>query len=266
MSIKLKSKWALFTAISVGLCFAASRLLLYARPAFLQGQPSVTPFTVELEVTSFVHDSRGEIHRRQMIAVRSDGSRSTTETIMGKVGVDSGEMSQTIRFADGRSVTMFLSLGVKNTWPVLGRNAVQRMRARMLNPPQGCVYPGDTPVGDETLYNQPVAILDHTSEELKWKARFWRASQLGCAIIGYRSYDMQGDGSFKLTAESRAINLNLGEPDAALFEDPQGYRETKPSEVGQILANKYHIILGEEQQKSAEVYDRAYLGTDLKQR
>ena len=227
----------------------------------LRAQTTITPFTLKIEVTSFQHDPRGEPHRRQTIALRSDGSRSTTETILGKIGLEAGETKRTIGFIDGRGVTYFLSLGVKSTMRPLGQAAVEGLKTRLLNPPENCLGPGFTLLGNDTLEGQRVAIVTHTSDDLGWKLTNWEAPQLACQRLSYLSYDKQPDGAFKLQIESKAVKLELGEPDPALFEELPDYREMKPSDVQRILFEKYHITLSKELQESAERIDQAYFGT-----
>jgi hypothetical protein len=243
------------------MCFAASRLVLRSRPALVRAQTGITPFTLETEITSFVHDPHGAPHRRETLAVRSDGSRSTTSTFLGKIGLDAGETQRTIQFIDGRKVTMFLSLGVKNTWRPLGQAELQRLKARFFNPPPDCSGSGLTLVKYETVEGQRVAMMTHSSDELNWKVTVWLAPELACQKLRYLSYDKQPDGSFKLQTEGKATKLVLGEPDPAMFEEPAGFREVRPSEAGRMVAEKYHIPISKEMQEDFDRGDRAYSGT-----
>jgi hypothetical protein len=219
-------------------------------------QVTVTPFTLEMQITSFAHSPQGELHRRQTIAVRSDASRSITQTVLGKIGLDSGDLSRSIKFSDGRRVTLFLSANVKNTWPKMGPGAVARLKARQ-EAPKDCVYPGSALLGRDTLESQAVAVVTDVAEE--FKVTEWRAPQLGCEVLQYQAYEKQADGTFKLQAEGKSTGLVLGEPDPALFDEQPGFREAKPTEVAQLFAEKYRISIAKEQLDLLDGFDKAYV-------
>ena len=237
-----------------------------ARPVPAQGPEAgissalsaVTAFTLEMQTTAFTHSAQGEPHRRQTIAVRSDGSRSITQTILGKIGLDGGDLSRSIKFSDGRRVTLFLSANVKNTWPRMSPEAVAQLKARQLEAPKDCLYPGWVLLGNETLEGQAVAVVTDVSEELGSKVTEWRAPQLGCEVLRYQAYDRQTDGTFKLQAEGKSTAFTLGEPDPALFGEPPGFREAKPTEVAQIFAEKYHLSIAKQQLDVLDGFDKAY--------
>ena len=215
--------------------------------SFQVPQP-VTPFTLVREVVSFQHSVEGELHRSQTIAVRGDGSRSVTETILGKAGISRSELKRTIHFADGKRVTQFLALGVKNTWPTLDEATVaERMARSQAVEAANCVIPGWAVIGADTIQQQPVAILSDSFGDPAWKLTVWEAPQLGCEDLRQRSYNKQAEGSFALRTETRTVSLRVGEPDTSLFEEPAGLREASPMEVGQLLARKYALPLSPEQ-------------------
>lgn len=227
-----------------------ARRAVAAMPASFQSPASTaaTPFTLVKEIVSFQHSTKGELHRSQTVAVRSDGSRSVTETILGKVGISRSELKRSLRFADGRRVTQFLALGVKNTWPSLDEAAVAERRARSYAvEAANCLIPGWTAVGVDTIQQQPVTILSHTSDDLAWKLTVWSAPQLGCEDLRQLAYDRQTDGTFTLTAEMKTLSLRIGEPDTSLFEEPSGLREVSPLEVGQLLVRKYALPMSDKQ-------------------
>lgn len=261
MVFKQHYRWISAAVVLAPLCFIMGRVVIRARPAASHAQQAVTAFTLRGEIISLAHSPEGEVHRRQTIAVRSDGSRSLTETILGTVGLRAGEKKRSIRFADGRSLTIFPSMGVKNTWPTRSQTANEQARAQRLNPPQDCLYPGWTFVQNDTVQGQEVAVVSHSSQELGWKATAWRAPQLGCEMLRYISYDSGTDGNFVANTELRTVALQLGEPDPALFDEATTYREAKPTEVGQIIAQKYHLTLGTEANNWLQRFDSTYSGS-----
>ncbi|HEV2351439.1 MAG TPA: hypothetical protein VG028_16515 [Terriglobia bacterium] len=260
MTINRGYWWALVATSLAGVCFIGTRLVMRARASLLNPQAAVTPFTLKVEVMAYTHNPRGEPHRRQTIAIRSDGSRSVTETILGRVGLEAGETAWTIRFIDGRRVTMYPSLRVKSTRRLPGPAAVEQLRAQMFNPSQDCLSPDFRLDGHDTLEGQQVAIVTHTSDDLGWKVTDWRAPELACQSLKYLSYDKQPDGTFKLQTESKTVSLELGEPNPALFEEPLDYQEMKPSEPQRMLAEKYHIPVSKDLQETWDASDRAYFG------
>jgi hypothetical protein len=223
----------------------------------LQPPRSTTPFTLVREVWSFQHNPKGELHRSQTIAVRTDGSRSVTETILGR------ELKRTLNFADGRRVTQFLGSGLKNNWPSLNEAAIAEKSARLhaLEAAQ-CLIPGWTKVGADTIQQQAVTTFLHTSEDLAWKLTVMSALQLGCEDLRQLFYDRQADGSFALTTDTRTVSLHVGEPDASFFDEPAELREASPFEVGQLLARKYGIPMSPEQiHENMRLFENAYSGS-----
>lgn len=257
MAFKRRYTWIPATIVLAGLCFVAGRFVLRARTA-AQVRSSITPFTLKTEITSFAHSAQGEVHRRQTIAVRSDGSRSVTETILGSIGLRAGETKRSIQFADGRAFTIFPSLGVKNTWPLHSKEAIEAARTQLVSPPENCLYPGWTFVENDTVQGQEVAVVKHASADLGWSVTAWRAPQLGCEMLKYISYQKAADGSMQPRTQSNAVSFDPAEPDPALFDEAATYREARPAEVGQMIAEKYHLTLDKGAQDSLAMFEQGY--------
>lgn len=251
-------RWTLAAVVLCALCFMVTRFALRAKPV-PRPEETIQPFTLETDLTLFQNKPAGEPWGHQTVAVRSDGSVSDTQTVMGVIGFKAGETSRTVQFMDGRRITLYPSILAKNTWPIAPALAIQLLERRKLNPLQDCIE-GDAPVGHTTLLGQPVAITTHNSDRLARKLTDWRAPGLGCESLMYRSYDKQPDDSFKLMVESKAVSLQLGEPDPSLFEVPPGYQEMKPSDVERIMAEKYHTSFPISDPKALEQVDKVYEG------
>lgn len=231
------------------------------RKVFFQAQesPASAPFTLVREVISFQHSATGDLHRMQTIAIRQDGSRSVTETIMGHMS----ELKRDIRFADGRRVTQFLGLGVKSTWPPFDEAVMAERRARLQAlVASNCAMDGWAPIGPDTIQQQSVVGFSHTSDGLDWKLTVWKAPQLGCEDLGQLSYTKNANGTFSLTTETRTTRLTLGEPDSTLFQEPSTLREVSPDEVGQLLVQKYALPLTPSQiHEMMSPFQKGYTGS-----
>jgi hypothetical protein len=162
---------------------------------------------------------------------------------------------------NGRKVTIYPSIQARTTWQPLDPPALQQIKQRLFNPPESCASPAETLTRSDNLENQPVAVVTHISEPLGFKVVDWRAPALGCQSLRYTTYERQPDGSFSVRTEGKTVTMELGEPDPALFEEPAGYREMKPSETEQALARKYHIALTTDLLRLEDIMDKAYLGT-----
>ena len=86
----------------------------------------------------------------------------------------------------------------------------------------------------------------------------WRASELGCETIQSRQ-GYEHEGAFKLTSETKAISLKLGEPDLRLFDKGANYVELKPSELLRRDTTRAGIPWGKGLQQQAEREDKIYL-------
>lgn len=237
-----------------------TKLALAILPVLLQVSSlprSITPFTLVREVWSFQHNPKGELHRRQTIAVRRDGSRSVTEPTLG------GELKRTLSFADGRRITQFLGLAVQNTWHSLNQAALTERRTSLqARAAAKCVVSGWTKAGEDTIEEQPVTTLSHTSEDLAWKAISWSAPQLGCEDLRQLAYDVQADGSLALRTETKTVSLHIGEPDTVLFGERADFREVTPFEVTQLIVQKYSLPLSPEQiHEGLRLFEKAYSGS-----
>jgi hypothetical protein len=87
----------------------------------------------------------------------------------------------------------------------------------------------------------------------------WRAPAAGCeAVQGYTQV-LQPDGSTLKAAEMRLVKLQLGEPDARLFDVGAAYAEVRPSESGAAqLRALGRDPEAEDQKLSMRNWDREY--------
>jgi hypothetical protein len=197
---------------------------------------------------------------RETIARRSDGTSVLLTSVLGRVGLDSGETARKITFVDGRIVTVVDSVGAKTTWPRMSAQGIAQMKARLSHPPPNCVFPGDTltgygrVIGFETASVKwlPIGNYEHTE---------WRAPGLGCQSLQYKIEVKGSDETLKLLAEGRATSLKVGEPDPQLFDEGVGYVELKPSDMLRRQVQKLGIPWDSDMQHWGEERDKVYLGS-----
>jgi hypothetical protein len=218
--------WVLCGAAVVG-CFYLSRNLDIGRIA--RAEVVVTPFVLEMESYSFESNPAGELISKSTIARRSDGATALVTTALGRVGLEAGETARKITLTDGTIFTLVDSIRAKTTWPRMSREQLAAMKARLVDPPKNCVFPGETLVGYKTVMNERVAAIRWPPMP-KYEHVDWRAPSLGCQSLGYTSYVKESDGNSRPRAEGRPTSLTLGEPDAGLFDLGTNHEELRPSE------------------------------------
>lgn len=243
-----------WTIVLAGCCFYLFNAV--TKRLVAQSDASVTPFVLQREIYSFGNNPNGELRTKQTIARRSDGATSGINS-MGPLA--KGVYVRTIQFLDGSRVELADSLKSKTTWPPSEAQAAIE-RAKILHPPQNCVFTGDTLVSEgTTLLGQKVAVVEQTYLN---GPRFteWRAPALGCQELQARSEDPRPDGSYKLVTETGAVSLRLVEPDPALFDTGQGYAELKPSVMESAILTSFGETpeLDANGQRLRDSMDRSY--------
>jgi len=92
------------------------------------------------------------------------------------------------------------------------------LKERLTNPPVDCLYwPNARVISRETLFGQPVVVLQKTYKTENIRITKWLAPQLGCESLQWRLETQQPDGSYKLEPDERLISLEMKEPDPFLF-------------------------------------------------
>ena len=106
------------------------------------------------------------------------------------------------------------------------------LKGRLRNPPVDCLYwPKARVISRETLFGQPVVVLQKTYKMENIRITKWLAPQLGCESLQWRLETQQTDGSYKLEADEKLISLEMKEPDPFLFAPGAHYEEVLPSEI-----------------------------------
>ncbi|MGH9864858.1 MAG: hypothetical protein ACRD4H_05520, partial [Candidatus Acidiferrales bacterium] len=122
-------------------------------------QVKATPFTLQLESYDFSGDPAGTLFAKQTVARRSDGATVDVNYIFGSVGLQAGEAARHITFPDGRDFTVFDGVESIIRFPKLSAQTLALQKEKILNPPQNCVFPGETLTGYGTIRGYKVAIV-----------------------------------------------------------------------------------------------------------
>jgi len=129
------------------------------------------------------------------------------------------------------------------------------LKGRLRNPPVDCLYwPKARVISRETLFGQPVVVLQKTYKMENIRITKWLAPQLGCESLQWRLETQQPDGSYKLEADEKLISLEMKEPDPFLFAPGAHYEEVLPSE---IIRRALHSIGVPESPESQQHGERA---------
>lgn len=243
--------WALSVPLAVG-CFYMSRALLIQHVA--GAEIRVTPYVLQTETRSFDNDPDGELFSRRTLARRSDGASAIVFTDLGKIGFAAGETSRRVTLPDGSVIMLHDSISARSTSPPMSTQRLAWYKTRHLQPPQNCVFPGETLQGYEALLGQSTALVEHTSTD-GYHVVYWRAPELGCENLRYRGDEKAPDGSRKLVTEMKAVTLRLEEPDPVLFDVREDYDQLKPSECLRRQTARLGIAWDKELTRMGEFLD-----------
>lgn len=223
-------KWALIPVV-----IGASIHMGYLNKSWLKAKEmrvgSPVPYTVMLRETVFRPDSSTMRGVDMIQAVRSDGSfvsrvsyeKSDDEAFGEEVDIQVRiHKERTIRFASGIKVSINELTGLKSTEAEKG-NPARWQR----DPSSKCVnsFEGSPKIASEVIGGEEM-IAGHRAVKINSNnATWWFALDAGCAMVKSRM-DWRECGS----SEKNLVALIPGEPEAALFDVPEGIREAPPSE------------------------------------
>jgi hypothetical protein len=209
---------------------AASRVVRPLGPASVPTQLGVPiqPYYLERTVSlpPEPSDWPGVSDVKEIVARRSDGATVAIST--SRIG-KSGQHTRQLKFADGRSFTLYDDVKAKVTWPLLSKPEIDMLNSKSANP--DCKPGGGRTLllRHEQMEGVDVAVIETSSESFRFTT--WEAPSLGCEKLYVKSERMNQDGSFRVSAETKATRLLIGEPDPRLFEIGPDLVEMKPSEA-----------------------------------
>jgi len=239
MNVRIRSWLVTFVALAL-LVFSVYRIAKAITMRHLaEVQIKVTPFTIQTEDYNFRKSADGQLVRRDTVARQSNGSFVKMSSVYNEVGLAAGETVRTLRLADGRGYWVFDGIASLSTWPTLSDKQLAVYKESLLSPPTNCAHQGETVAGFELVGGHQVVKV--TEEISGKKLTLWKAADLSCQLLQLHTEVIQPDGSLKLVYESRLVKLQIGEPDAALFEVPTSYAVLTPSEAWKREADKLGV-------------------------
>jgi hypothetical protein len=216
-------------------------------------QVQALPFTLEVNIYDFHNNPAGELSRRRVLARRSDG---TTAYIGSQGPLSWGVTLKKITFMDGRVLRLADLLSAKSTLYQLEEERA-KLKTKLIAPPVNCKAGKREFLGEETLWDQKVAVWTWADEN--HRVTEWMAPALGCEWLQYKTERKLPAGSFRPAMEGRTVSLVMGEPDANLFDGGSQYTEVKPSEIQKGILEKNGIQLDEQLKLQGDKMDEEYL-------
>jgi hypothetical protein len=152
-------------------------------------------------------------------------------------------MARRLELPDGTSFVLADWIKSRTTMPRLTDEQLARWKAQVERQPASCLRPNDTLVSHETILGQPAVVIREPARPFLQGGRTipagrvttsWRAPALACEELQFKTETTQPDGSLKLKTASKAIRLELRDPDPELMDPGANYVERSPSEIIRI--------------------------------
>jgi hypothetical protein len=194
------------------------------------------------------------------IAKRGDGSEAIIESVPP---LSAGTFTRNLKFADGKSVTVYDSIKVKTTWPELSEEEIEGLEQRRFT--RNCdVREPSRFLRFDHLAGQEAAVVQNAGDG--YRVTRWMAPALACRDLYYRIEAVGLDGELALRSETRLDELVIGEPDAGLFDPGESYTEMKPSAASARLYEQMGVTLPPNEaaleRQALEEADKRYLGQE----
>ena len=245
----------------IGVFLAAGLAFLVAQPLAIQHLAKqglkVTPYTLTLESYDYESLPQGRRFQTETVARRSDGALVQAGIILDPSGKELS-VTRKIVTPDGHIISVADRISEYINWPTLSAEQIAGAKQQLLNPPKDCMLPGRTLVETGTVLGHPVVAL--RLPHPKNVVTTWVAPDLSCEKLQTRIESLQPDGSYKVSGETRALNLIIGEPDPALFELPSTYVSVKPSELMRREFDRIGAVWDDKAQHGADMADANYFG------
>jgi len=245
---KTKASLPILIVALAPICYLVSAAITQRRIA--EAQVTTTGFVLEMNV----YHPEGQLVGATTVARRSDGTRVQISPI-GPVAW--GIAGRRITFMDGRVISLVDTVAAKTTWPLMSKEALASIKARMVHPPPNCVFEGEIFLGEDMVLNHHVVVIKTPNQNSP--ITNWRAADLGCEGLQFRVETRQADGSFMVTSEGKPVSLQLADPDPELFGEGTNYEELKPSDVQRKILQRIGIPETSELHSQVEPLDREYL-------
>ncbi len=192
------------------------------------------PFTASTLETRFRAPGEEHMHAEGTYAVRGNGSNVALKTVTTPKGP---KLRKTIVDPTAeRMVAVF-----ESTESLITRKAGV---PRRLHYPKGCSDDRSAErsvmLGYEVVKVTEEVTVPEIGEQARGLRIEWLAAALDCYQLKIEQYFTDGSGPMSLKYLKEVTSVKMGEPDAALFEIPDAYRERTPSDVLTEYGRMYH--------------------------
>jgi hypothetical protein len=201
-------------------------------PPLAASSGPIQPFYLERTATQPGRGNTKTGINREIVARRSDGATVRMSPAAGS----SGDFIRNLQFPDGTSLQVFDRVQAKVTWPKLASAEVLRLGSQSVRSDCGR---GPNVLRHDQIDGEDVVVTQDTSGSLRLTE--WAAPRLGCEPLLVRTEQLQADGSFRVTGETKASRLEIGEPDPHLFVVGPELVEMKPSQAGLRFFNSLDL-------------------------
>lgn len=191
-----------------------------------QATVHVTPFLMEQRTVSYTKEPAGILIEQRTTARSADGSTA----IMGVFPNRPEKAIRRVDFADGRSSTLLDSIRAK-MGGLLTDRAIAAKKYRLANPPANCAWPGEIPVGIETIDGVDAWMIRREyGSPPESRLTEWRVSRLQCHAVQMLR-EVNTDGVMRKVTEVTPLYIRVGDPGSVLFDTGAAYKEMTPSEL-----------------------------------
>jgi len=239
------SKWlkgrplSVYAALAVALCFSGYQ---GARNFIVHAQAGATihvqPYVIERWLTNYAARPEGQIESKTLMVRRSDGT-SAKRVLATLVGPGTSRHRE-LALLDGRLISINDDEGVRTTMRLSDLELAQlkdRLTRASHAQATGCRDPLEVSVGRDTIAGYEVRGWSReamASTGLLYRTTWYRAPELGCAVLKEVREERQLDGTYHKKWEDVAQYALAEEPSASETESGDSYREVPPSEFARL--------------------------------
>jgi len=215
----------LYVLLAIG---ASLITLFFVRSHYAQSA-SVPAFTVQYTERAVNYTTNKTIYKTGTFAHRSDGSAARVDINHGPTGeINVNRVIASV--PQQRRTVVADAVNVKTTFPWKGNASQLQYNASDAT----CGATAEEPVlGYGEFLGIKVVKLVRDSGDRRLES--WRAPSLGCYVLWHHIDFRKDDGTVTDYSEWAATGIVMGEPNAELFQEPQDYKEVKPSEMEQAV-------------------------------
>lgn len=237
-SLSEAKRLRVFVSVATAMLLVLLGIALIFPALTTRAQVRAQPFFLERTLDGPDEHGRIATFGKEIVARRSDGATMRAPTVGDW---RAGNYVRQITFPDGRSVTVFDPIRVKNTWETGTNSNAPDRKEKLVNFPRDCgVRPPDVLLRFDKSHGQDVVVIQNVVPE-KYRVTRWMAPSLACEDLYYKSEALQGDLATMVSTEAKTVQFVLGEPDAKWFDTAAVYEEVEPSEAQRRLFRRLDI-------------------------